>query len=103
MCFLFADPHTLEPNFSLVNREDLQTVLRSADFENEADHQVRAAHKILGYTPLQKSFAAPKYVIKANDPRLSKIEVTEEGFKFPDDPSTSEGVTVALPPLPTHS
>ena len=32
---------------------------------NEGDLQVRAAYKILGYNPIQKSFAAPKYVIKA--------------------------------------
>ena len=81
----------------MINREDLQKALRSAAFENEADHQVRAAHVILGYTPLQKSFAAPKYVIRAKDPRLQKIEVTEDGFKFPEGPSTSEGVTVAIP------
>ena len=97
MCFLSADPHSFVRHFSLINREDLQKVLRSAAFENEADHQVRAAHKILGYTPLQKSFAAPKHVIKAKDPRLQKIKVTEDGFEFPEDPSTSEGVTVAVP------
>ena len=37
---------------------------------NEGDFHVRAAHKILGYDFIQKSFAAPKYVIKAKDPRL---------------------------------
>ena len=50
---------------------------------NEGDHQVRAAHKILGYYPIQKSFAAPKYVIKAKDPRFQKITVAEHGFFFP--------------------
>ena len=49
---------------------------------NEGDHQVRAAHKILGYYPIQKSFAAPKYVIKAKDPRFQKITVAEHGFFF---------------------
>ena len=47
---------------------------------NEGDHQVRAAHKILRYDPIQKSFAAPKYVIKAKDPQLQKITVAEHGF-----------------------
>ena len=47
---------------------------------NEGDFQVRAAHKILGYDPIQKSFAAPKYVIKAKDPWLQKITVAEHGF-----------------------
>ena len=47
---------------------------------NESDLQVRAAHKILGYDPIQKSFAAPKYVIKAKDPQLQKITVVEHSF-----------------------
>ena len=51
---------------------------------NESDHQVRATYKILGYDPIQKSFAAPKYVIKAKDPRLQNITVTEHGFFFPE-------------------
>ena len=51
---------------------------------NEGDLQVRAAHKILGYDPIQKSFLAPKYVIKAKDPRLQKIIVAEHGFFFPE-------------------
>ena len=50
---------------------------------NEGDHQVRVAHKILRYDPTQKSFAAPKYVIKAKDPRLQKITVAEHSFFFP--------------------
>ena len=50
---------------------------------NESDHQVKAAHKILKYDPIQKSFAAPKYTIKAKDPRLQKITVAEHDFFFP--------------------
>ena len=49
---------------------------------NESDHQVRAAHKILGYDPIQRSFGAPKYVIKAKNPWLQKITVAEHGFSF---------------------
>ena len=70
MCFLFADPHAFEQHFHLVNRGDLETILKAAIFINEADNQVRAAHKILRYDPIQKSFLAPKHVIRANDPRL---------------------------------
>ena len=51
---------------------------------NEGDLQVRAAHKIFGYDPIQKSFAALKYVIKANDPRLQKITVAEHSFFLPE-------------------
>ena len=47
----FADPNTFHRHFHLVNRVDFDTVLNTADFVNEEDGQVRAAHKILGYTP----------------------------------------------------
>ena len=80
---LFADPHTFERHLYLVNRADLETILRAEVFVNESDHQVRAAHKILGYDPIQRSFAAPKSVIKAKDPRLQKITVAEHCFFFP--------------------
>ena len=61
---------------------------------NKSDHQVRATHKILGYDPIQKSFAALKYVIKANDPRLQKITVAEHGFFFPGGSSTQQGAEI---------
>ena len=70
MPFFFADPHAFHRYFHLVNRVDLETVLQVAVFVNDEDGQVKAAHKILGYDPIQKSFAAPKHVIRANDPRL---------------------------------
>lgn len=100
MYLLSADLHAFTRHFSLVNKEDLQKVLRVVVFENEANQQIRAAHKILGYTPIQKSFAAPKHMIKAKDPRLQRITVTEDGFQFPKEPSTSEGVTLAVPSSP---
>ena len=59
---------------------DLETILQAEVFVNEGDLQVRAAHKILGYDPIQKSFMAPKYVIKAKDPRFQKITVSEHDF-----------------------
>ena len=68
----------------MINQVDLETILRAKVFVNEGDHQVRAAHKILRYDPIQKSFAAPKYVIKAKDPRLQKITVAEHNFFFPE-------------------
>ena len=54
---------------------------------NEGDFQVKAAHKILGYDPIQKSFAASKYIIKAKDPRLQKITVAKHGFFLPEGSS----------------
>ena len=88
---LFADPHAFEHHLHLVNRADLESILRAKVFVNESDHQVRAAHKILGYNPIQRSFAAPKYVIKAKDPWLQKITVAKHGFFFPRGSSRSTG------------
>ena len=62
---------------------DLETILKAKVFVNEGDLQVRAAHKILGYNPIQKSFSTTKYVIKAKDPRLHRITVAEHGFLLP--------------------
>nr|POF14641.1 hypothetical protein CFP56_26742 [Quercus suber] len=91
------DSHAFERHFHLVNLKDLQKVLRASVYINEDDNQVKAAHKILGYTLVQKSFLIPKHVIRANDPRLQKITVTEDGFQFPEEPSKPEVVTVAFP------
>ena len=57
---------------------------------NEGDLQVRADHKILGYDLIQKSFAGPKYVIKAKDPRLQKITVAEHDFFLPEGSSAQQ-------------
>ena len=50
--FFLVDPHAFERHFHLVNREDLETILKAEVFVNEVDNQVRAAHKILGYDPI---------------------------------------------------
>ena len=52
-------------------------------YVNEADSQLQAAHLILGYTPLSLAFQAPKYVIKACDPRLHRISVAYQRFIVP--------------------
>ena len=57
---------------------------------NEGDLHVKAAHKILGYDLIQKSFVALKYVIRAKDPRLQKITVTEHGFSLPEGSSAQQ-------------
>ena len=62
---------------------------------NEGDLQVRGAHKILWYNRIQKSFSAPKYVIKAKDPRLQRITVAEHGFLLSDGSSAQGGATLA--------
>ena len=70
----------------------METVLKAAVFVNEEDGQVRAAYKILGYKPIQKSFAAPKHVIRANDPRLQKITVVEHRFLISEGSPVPEGI-----------
>ena len=62
---------------------------------NEVDNQVRAAHKILGYDPIQKSFSAPKYVIRAKDPWLHRITVAKHEFLLPEGSSAQRGATFA--------
>ena len=61
-------------------------------YVNESDGQLRAAHLILGYTPISHAFHAPKCVIRAKDPRLHRISVAYKGFVVP------EGI-----PLPKYS
>ena len=85
---LFADPHAFERHLHLVNRADLETVLRAEVFMNKSDHQICATHKILGYEPIQRSFTVPKSVIRAKDPRLQQIIVAEHGFFLPRESST---------------
>ncbi|XP_050263870.1 uncharacterized protein LOC126708093 [Quercus robur] len=89
------DPHAFHRHFHLINRKDLETVLKVAVFVNEEDGQVRAVHKIVGYDPIQKSFAAPKHVIRANDPRLQKITVVEHGFLISEGSPVPEGIPLA--------
>ena len=73
----------------------METVLKAAVFVNEEDNQVRAAHKILEYDPIQKSFAASKHVIRAKDPRLQRITVTEHGFLISEGSPVPEGIPLA--------
>ena len=74
---------------------DLETILKVEVFVKEGDFQVRAAHKILGYDPIQKSFSAPKYMIKAKDPWLHRITVAEHGFLLLEGSSNKGGATLA--------
>ena len=62
----------------------LDKVLKAEIYVNEADGQLRAAHLILGYTPLSFAFQAPKCVIRACDPRLHRISVAYKGFVVPE-------------------
>ena len=68
-------------------------------YVNESDGQLRAAHLILGYTPISHAFQAPKCVIKTKDPWLHRISVTYEGFVVPEGIPLPKN-TVFPQPLP---
>ena len=67
------------PNFNLVNQSSLDKILKAEVFVH-SDSQLRVAYIILSYTPKAKTFQAPKCVIKAQDPRLHRINVAALGF-----------------------
>ena len=92
MFVAFVDEHTYARHFHLVNRADLETVLQAAVFVNDRDGQVRAAHKILGYPPVQKSFTDARHVISACCPWLSKITIVETGFLISQEPAVPESI-----------
>ena len=52
----FTDRRYTKPNIKLVNKASLDRVLKAEIYVNEADDQLRAAHLILGYTPLSSAF-----------------------------------------------
>ena len=79
-----ADPNTLKPSLRLVNKVSLDRILQSEVYVNESDGKLRAAHLILGYTPISHAFQAPKCVIRAKDPWLHRISVAYEGFVVPE-------------------
>ena len=87
-----ADPHTITPSLRLVNKASLDRILQAEVYVNESDGQLRAAHLILGYTPISNTFQAPRCVIRARDPQLHRISVAYEGFVVP------QGI-----PLPRYS
>ena len=97
------------PNFNLVNQPNLDKILKAKVFVH-SDGQLKAAHLILGYTPISKSYQVPKCVIKAKNPCLHRISVAVPGFliagPIPEGMLTTdpipEGIPkVALPPQHT--
>ena len=83
-------------NFNLINQESLDKILKAEIFVH-SDGQLRAAHLILSYTPISKSFLAPKCVIKAKGPCLQRIIVAAPGFLITDP--IPKG-TLATGPIP---
>nr|XP_023889674.1 probable leucine-rich repeat receptor-like protein kinase At1g35710 [Quercus suber] len=73
------DLHAFVRHFHLVNKEDLEVVLKAELFLNEVDNQVKAAYKILGYDPAQKSFPVPTHIIRARSSSSHQATEIEEG------------------------
>ena len=87
------------PSLRLVNKASLDRVLRVEIYVNPSNGQLRAAHLILGYSPISRAFQTPSCVIKAKDPWLRRISVAYEGFIVPQGiplPKYSQ-LTEALP------
>ena len=93
----FADRRYTKPNLRLVNKASLDKVLKAEIYVNEADGQLRAAHLILGYTPLSFAFQVPKCVIRARNPRLHRISVAFKGFIIPEGIPLPEDTSCTKP------
>ena len=86
-CLFFlcsTDKTQVNPRISLINVLALNYLLRSQIFMND-DGQLRAAHLILDYEPLSRSFLDVGNAIKANDYRLARIDVSRPNFLDPYD------------------
>ena len=64
---------------SLINIPALNYLLRSQIFVNN-DEQLRAAHLILDYEPLSRSFLDVGNAIRENDYRLARIDMSRPNF-----------------------
>ena len=78
-----ADSHATMPSLRLANKASLDRILQSEVYVNESDGQLRAAHLILGDTPISRAFQASRCVIRAKDPRRHRLSVAYEGFVVP--------------------
>lgn len=88
---MFADKEFIVPNLNLVNREDLNRILRSKIFLHK-DGQLCATHVILKYTPISFNFQSPKHVIKAKDPRTTWIDIVVPEFLTSPPPKGIQNV-----------
>ena len=85
LVFLYlTDKEHVSPRLSLTNVAALNYLLRSQIFVND-NGQFRAAHLILDYEPLSRTFQEVGNAIKANDYRLARIDVSRPHFLAPHD------------------
>ena len=69
----------VNPQITLINVPALNYLLISQIFVND-DGQLQAAHLILDYEPLLRSFLDVGNAIKANDYRLARIDMSRPNF-----------------------
>ena len=98
-----TDKIQVNPRISLINVPALNYLLRSQIFVND-DGQLRAAHLILDYEPLLRSFLDVGNAIRANDYHLARIDVSQPHFLAPHDlPPVDrpilQGIPLAAQPL----
>ena len=86
-CLVFLcliDKEHVSPRISLTNVAALNYLLRSHTFVNN-DGQLRAAHLILDYEPISRTFQDVGNAIKANDYRLARIDMSWSHLLAPHD------------------
>ena len=76
---VFADKGHTALTLSLVNVPGLNKLLRSEIFICE-DRQLKAVHLILDFEPLSNAFQDVGQAIRADDPILTRIDVSVPGF-----------------------
>ena len=85
------------PRLSLINVLALNYLLRSQIFVND-DGQLRAAHLILDYKPISRTFLDDSNSIRANDYRLAWIDVSRLGFLAPHNlPPVNHPIPQGIP------
>ena len=98
-----TDKEQVAPRLSLINIPALNYLLRSQIFVND-DGQLQAAHLVLDYDPISRSFQDVDNAIRANDYRLAHIDVSQPHFLAPHDlPPVDhpipQGVPLAAQPI----
>ena len=93
----------MTPWISLINVPAFNYLLRSQIFVND-DGQLQAAHLILDYEPISRTFLDVGNSIRANDYRLARIDVYRPHFLAPHDlPPVAHlilhGIPMAAQPL----
>ena len=101
--FCLTDKTQVNPWISLINVPALNYLLRSQIFVND-DGQLRAAHLILDYELISRTFLDVGNTIRANDYRLARIDVSRPGFLAshdlpPVDHPVPQGIPLATQPL----